>query len=202
MRFPSITLFALSTILPTLYAAPWQYTDSSLQRRAETIIVEGHTAVIGDKIGLPSSSSCAVHRITSWDGEDNPGYVIKKFGSMSFGQKEIEGLKSVHQYIASDERESVIVMREAKGKTLKELLKGHVNDRVQYLQKWIPKIAAETARIATMDGIVLEIDEKTGVETGVVTLIDWENYVISGQYGFTEDAEDIQKKLRRSWLPG
>ncbi|KAF9039403.1 hypothetical protein BDP27DRAFT_1435303 [Rhodocollybia butyracea] len=50
--------------------------------------------------------------------------------------------------------------------------------------------------------IVLEIDEKTGVETGVVTLIDWENYVISGQYGFTEDAEDIQKKLRRSWLPG
>ncbi|KAF9068168.1 hypothetical protein BDP27DRAFT_1327728 [Rhodocollybia butyracea] len=92
-------------------------------------------------------------------------------------------------------------MVEAQGETLGKLLKGQPTSGVEsLLNQWIPKIAAEAARVANAYGIY-HGDLHDGnivieTETGRVTLIDWAYYFIRGQPGFEDDVTVIQKSLK------
>ncbi|KAF9068169.1 hypothetical protein BDP27DRAFT_1422204 [Rhodocollybia butyracea] len=227
MHFPSfaLSLYALSTVLPTIYAAPFQHTYFSLQRRAATTLtIDGNIAVIGAQLTPPENEYCPVYELghldsaffietlltdyfnrsllDSWNGKENPGYVIKIFKRKRLNQKEIEGLKLVHQFIAMDEKEKAVVMLEAPGKTLAKLLEGHPNEKAVWKQ-WIPKIAEEAARIAKTYG-VYHTDLNAGnividTKTDKVTLIDWEYYLKSDDPKLT-DAAVIQNYLEEFWL--
>ncbi|KAF9068164.1 hypothetical protein BDP27DRAFT_1422199 [Rhodocollybia butyracea] len=209
MRFLSIalSLFVLSTVLPTIYAAPCQKEGCSLHHATHipagtTLTIDSKVAVIGAQLTTPADDKlCTVYRLASWDGKKNPtpGYVVKIFDLKSITKEEIEGLKRVGQYIAVDEKQKALVMREAQGETLDKLLAKHRILDKELHEKWIPKIAAEAAHIAKHCGIY-HSDLNDGnividMKTEKVTLIDWEYYIKDGDKGFMSDVEDIKEYL-------
>lgn len=91
--------------------------------------------------------------LASWDGKENPGYVIKIYKTGALRKIEIDGLERVKQLVAVDEKEKALVMHEAEGETLKKLLEANPTGGAELLTKWKPKIAEEAARVAKKYGI-------------------------------------------------
>ncbi|KAF9063649.1 hypothetical protein BDP27DRAFT_1334808 [Rhodocollybia butyracea] len=203
MRFPSITLslFALAAVLPNIYAAPFQYADSAgLQRRAApTFHIKGKAAVTAARLTPLAHGKSTVYRLASWDGQQNPGYVLKIYKKGTLRKVEIDGLERVKQLVAVDETLKAIVMHEAEGVTLKKLLEGHTTGGAELLKTWKPKIAAEAAHIAKTYGIYhIDLNKDNiiiDLKTGRITLVDWEHYILEGHPGFKDDAASIQKDL-------
>ncbi|KAF9068170.1 hypothetical protein BDP27DRAFT_1530128 [Rhodocollybia butyracea] len=118
-------------------------------RLASGMMTDERGGFVPDK---PSASERLAVYLASWAGKaigkGDPGYVMKIFKEDPLTQTEIDGLKRVRQYVKVDEKEKAIVMVEARGKTLEKLLKDHPEGGEELLERCIPKIAAEAARIA------------------------------------------------------
>jgi len=196
--------FALSLLslglLTSVCAAPLpsdgEGVAMTLHRRGKTMTIDGKVAELGDLLSPASHTKSEVHRLAKWNGKANPGYVLKVYKTSTLDQKEIDGLKTVGQWIASDAAAKAVVMKEAKGTLFSKILAAEPADkRSALMNSWLPKIAKAAAAIAKDKGI-LHIDmnaDNIVIDGATITFIDWEHYYLRTNAEFTSDAAKIEE---------
>jgi len=201
----SIVLFlsVLSTVLPTIYAAPYQHTDLSLQRRT-TYTIDDKSAVTGQQLSAESHGKSTVYRLTKWDTQTDPGMVLKKYSVLSLKENEIDCLEAVGQLVAFDKKQNIVVMKEVKGRTLTQVL-ASVSDKAERkkaVAQWQEKVAKVAAQIAKDKKIYhndLNEDNVIISDKNEITLIDWDLCAKKGTSNFIDDAAKIQEHLKTVW---
>lgn len=176
--FIVLFLSVLSSLLSTIYAAPYQH---PLYRHI-TYNIQGKSAVTGKQLSDKEHTKSTVYRLgessmllwssalqtrlicnlcclplDTWDNISNPGYVLKKYNTQSkthVVNNEIYCLEAVGQLVAHDEDQKIIIMKEAEGETLMKVLTPFKGAEWKTkVNQWRTDVAKVVADIAEKNGV-------------------------------------------------
>ncbi|KAG6907404.1 hypothetical protein DXG01_009016 [Tephrocybe rancida] len=189
----------------------------------ETFRFDGwQAAVLGPLLSPAAHTKSAVYRLKSLNKKTNPGYVIKIYAENPPRKEEIDALKLVGQYVASEGNTNSVAMTEAKGITMAQMLQkelakleetaGTRTEEQQkekrnqcakaFAEKWRIKVAQKAAEIAVTKNILHgDLNWNNIVVDGdKIQLIDWEHYLTKGKdQRFKTDVNAILKDLEMVW---
>ncbi|KAG6832012.1 hypothetical protein H0H92_006048 [Tricholoma furcatifolium] len=196
----------------------------SISRRTDDVTVNGKVVKLGTLISPEGHEKSKVYHVAEYDGQGNPGYVIKIYQKDAVvSDREIAGLKIADQYVASDKKTKTLIMKSVKGTPLGLIIAEEPDHgkRQVLVQSWRPKVAKAAAEYARKKGIyhlyVLSLRNNfpTGIDAVLafrdlnvnnifvngqtLEFIDWEHYYQKGEPGFTDDEKQIEQNLEMVW---